>query len=335
MGIEKQTYNQLITEIGTLLQQGRQQAVQSVNTILVQTYWHIGQHIVEFEQKGNERAEYGSQLFERLSKDLTQAYGKGFGRSNLLYMRKLYLSFPISGTLSHLLTWSHYYEILKAENPLEINFYSKQCQNERWSVRELKRHMKSWLFERIALSKDKEGVLKLSKEGHILESPEDLIKDPFVLEFLNIPEQYQYLESELEERIISNLQQFIMEMGKGFAFIGRQYRISIGGKHFRLDLLFYHRILKCFVLVDLKRGEIDHLDVGQMNLYLNYFKKEEATEGDNDPIGIILGNKKNQILVEYATDSITNKVLLSKYQLYLPDKKALQDNLNRLLETNE
>jgi predicted nuclease of restriction endonuclease-like (RecB) superfamily len=182
------------------------------------------------------------------------------------------------------------------------------------------------------LSKDKEGVLKLAKEGHRIEKPEDLIKDPFVLEFLNIPQQYQYLESELEENIISNLQQFIMEMGKGFAFIGRQYRMSIGGKHFYLDLLFYHRILKCFVLIDLKRGEIDHLDIGQMNLYLNYFKKEEATEGDNEPIGIILGTHKNQILVEYATDSITNKVLLSKYQLYLPNKEQLQKQLSKLIE---
>lgn len=335
MQIEKIQYEQLITQIGSLLHSGRQQAAQTINTILVQTYWHIGQHIVEFEQKGNERAEYGTQLFERLSKDLTLLYGKGFGRSNLLYMRKLYQNFPISGTLSHLLTWSHYYEILKADSELEISFYSKQCQHERWSVRELKRQMKSSLFERLALSKDKEGVLKLAREGHQVETAEDLIKDPFVLEFLNIPEQHQYLESELEEKIISNLQQFIMEMGKGFAFIGRQYRMSIGGKHFYLDLLFYHRILKCFVLVDLKRGEIDHLDVGQMNLYLNYFKKEEATEGDNEPIGMILGAKKNHILVEYATDSITNKVLLSKYELYLPDKTLLQNSLDKLLANLE
>ncbi len=330
--IERPLYDQLVVQIGVLLQNGRQQAAQTVNTILVQTYWHIGQYIVEFEQKGNERAEYGSQLFERLSKDLTLLYGKGFSRSNLLYMRKLYLSFPICETLSHILTWSHYFEILKADNPLEISFYTKQCQYERWSVRDLKRQMKSSLFERLALSKDKDGVLKLANEGHIIETPEDLIKDPFVLEFLNIPEQHHYMEGELEDRIISNLQRFIMEMGKGFAFIGRQYRMSIGGKHFYLDLLFYHRILKCFVLVDLKRGEIDHLDVGQMNLYLNYFKKEEATEGDNEPIGIILGARKNHILVEYATDSITNKVLLSKYQLYLPDKELLQNTLEKLLE---
>ena len=331
MDITPTKYQDLIDQIGVLLQQGRQKAAQSVNIILVHTYWEIGRYIVEFEQKGNERAEYGTQLFERLSKDLSQAYGRGFSRSNLLYMRKLYSCFPISETLSHLLTWSHYFEILKAENELEIGFYSKQCEKERWSVRELKRQMRSSLFERIALSKDKEGVLRLANEGHILEKPEDLIKDPFVLEFLNIPQQYQYLESELEENIISNLQQFIMELGKGFAFIGRQYRMSIGGKHFYLDLLFYHRILKCFVLIDLKRGEIDHQDVGQMNLYINYFKKEEATEGDNEPVGIILGKHKNQILVEYATDSITNTVLLSKYQLYLPNKEQLQEQLSKLI----
>jgi predicted nuclease of restriction endonuclease-like (RecB) superfamily len=332
MDIAQNNYKNLVDQIGVLLQQGRQKAAQSVNTILVRTYWEIGRYIVEFEQNGNERAEYGTQLFERLSRDLVQAYGKGFSRSNLLYMRKLYICFPISETLSHLLTWSHYFEILKAENDLEIGFYCKQCEKERWSVRELKRQMKSSLFERIALSKDKEGIMKLASEGYVVEKPEDLIKDPFVLEFLNIPEQNQYLESELEETIISNLQRFIMEMGKGFAFIGRQYRMSIGGKHFRLDLLFYHRILKCFVLIDLKRGEIDHQDVGQMNLYLNYFKKEEATEGDNEPVGIILGKYKNQILVEYATDSITNTVLLSKYQLYLPNKEQLQEQLTKLLK---
>jgi predicted nuclease of restriction endonuclease-like (RecB) superfamily len=331
MIVENSPYQNLITEIGGLLQTGRQKAIQSVNTILVNTYWQIGRYIVEFEQKGNERAEYGTQLFDRLSKDLTLAYGKGFGRSNLIYMRKLYLSFQISGTVSHKLTWSHYYEILKADSELEIGFYSKQCELEKRSVRELKRQMRSSLFERIALSKDKEGVLELAKKGHIVEKPEDILKDPFVLEFLQIPEAIHYLESDLEEQIISNLQHFIMEMGKGFAFLGRQYRMSIGGKHFYLDLLFYHRILKCFVLIDLKRGEIDHQDIGQMNLYLNYFKKEEASEGDNEPVGIILGAHKNHILVEYATDSIDNTILLSKYQLYLPKKEQLQEQLEKLI----
>ncbi|MDD3077628.1 MAG: PDDEXK nuclease domain-containing protein [Paludibacter sp.] len=332
METQLKPYNDLIHQIGILLSESRQKAIQSVNTILVQTYWEIGQHIVEYEQKGNIRAEYGSQLLDNLSKDLTLNFGKGFSRSNLFQIRQFYLRFPKIQTLSGQLTWSHYTEILKADSELEISFYTKQCEKERWSVRELKRQMKSMLFHRIALSKDKEGVLKLATEGQLIEKPEDLIKDPFVLEFLNIPEQYQFQESELEDKIIVNLQQFIMEMGKGFAFIGRQYRMSIGGRHFYLDLLFYHRILKCFVLIDLKRGEIDHQDVGQMNLYLNYFKKEEATEGDNEPVGIILGAYKNHILVEYATGNITNKVLLSKYQLYLPEKEQLQHQLSKLIE---
>jgi len=332
MEMQPAEYNQLITQIGNLLMMGRAKAAQQVNSILVETYWEIGKYIVEFEQKGNEKAEYGSYLFERLSGDLKLAYGKGFSRSNLIYMRKMYLSFQIRETLSHVLTWSHYFEILKADSELEIGFYAKQTEKERWSVRELKRQMKSLLFHRLALSTDKEGVLKLANDGHEVQKPEDLLKDPFVLEFLNIPEQQQYLETELEEKLISNLQQFLLELGQGFAFIGRQYRMSIGGKHFRLDLLFYHRILKCFVLIDLKRGEIDHQNVGQMNLYLNYFKKEEAAEGDNEPVGIILGAYKNHILVEYATDSITNKILLAKYQLYLPDKAELENALNKLLE---
>jgi len=247
-------------------------------------------------------------------------------------MRKLYLNFQNSETLSHLLTWSHYFEILKADNELEIMFYSKQAEKDRWSVRELKRQMKSMLFHRLALSKDKEGILKLANSGHEVVIPEDIIKEPFVLEFLNIPQHEQYHETDLELKIINNLQQFLLELGKGFAFIARQYRMSIGGKHFYVDLLFYHRILKCFVLIDLKKGEIDHQDVGQMNLYLNYFKKEEATEGDNEPVGILLGAYKNNILVEYATASINNQILLSKYQLYLPDKILLTNQLNKLLD---
>lgn len=332
MDLQNQDYKELISGIGNLLTEGRGKAAQQVNTILVQTYWEIGKYIVEYEQRGNEKAEYGSQLFDRLSRDLTHAYGKGFSRSNLFQIRMLYIKFPIIQTLSGQLTWSHYVEILKAENEQEISFYAKQAERDKWSVRELKRQMKSMLFHRLALSTDKEGVLKLANEGHEIQHPEDLIKDPFVLEFLNIPEQHQYLESELEEKLINNLQHFLLELGKGFAFIARQYRIRVGGKHFRLDLLFYHRILKCFVLIDLKRGEIDHNDVGQMNLYLNYFKKEEATEGDNEPVGILLGAYKDHILVEYATSSITNKILLAKYQLYLPDKAQLERALRRLLD---
>ncbi len=328
----KNEYQNLVSEIGNILQEGRAKAAYAVNTILVQTYWQIGRYIVEFEQNGNEKADYGSSFLEKISKDLSAAYGKGFSRSNVFYMRQLYITFPICETLSHKLTWSHYFEILKAENALEISFYTKQSEKDNWSVRELKRQMKSMLFHRLALSKDKETVLRLAEEGHTVQKPADLLKDPFVLEFLNIPQQTVLLETELEQKLIDNLQQFLLELGKGFTFVARQYRISIGGKHFYVDLLFYHRILKCFVLIDLKRGAIDHQDVGQINLYLNYFKKEENTDGDNEPVGIILGAYKDHFLVEYATASIDNQILLSKYQLYLPDKDTLQAELNKLLQ---
>lgn len=301
----------------------------------MRTYWLVGRHIVEYEQGGKEKAEYGSFLFEQLSKDLTKRYGKGFSRANLLYMRKLYLTFSKSETLSNVLSWSHYFEILRSDNDLEISFYTKQAEKENWSVRELKRQMKSMLFHRLALSKDKKSILKLSEQGQEVQSANDILKDPYVLEFLNIPENYNYLESELEEKLISNLQNFLLELGKGFTFEARQYRISISGKHFYVDLVFYHRILKCFVLIDLKRGEVTHQDIGQMNLYLNYFKKEVSTEGDNEPIGIVLGANKDHVLVEYATESISNQLFVSKYQLYLPDKKQLENELNKLLDDKQ
>lgn len=324
-------YRDLIAKIGELLHKGREQAGRAVNTVLVQTYWHIGQHIVEFEQGGSEKSTYGSELLDRLSNDLTSAYGKGFSRSNLFQIRQFYLKFPKIQTLSGQLSWSHYAEIIKADNDLEISFYTKQCEKENWSVRELKRQMKSLLFHRIALSKDKQGVMDIAEKGADIQQPEDIIKDPYVFEFLGIPQQQQYLEGELEEKLIHNLEQFLLELGKGFAFIGRQYRISLGNRHFYVDLVFYHRILKCFVLIDLKRGEIEHTDIGQMNMYLNYFAKEENVEGDNPPIGIVLGAYKDHILVEYATENISNQLFVSKYQLYLPDKAVLSAQLEKLL----
>lgn len=314
-----------------MLGKGREQAGRAVNTILVQTYWHIGKHIVEFEQGGDEKSEYGSELLDRLSKYLTLEFGKGFSRSNLVYIRKFYSTFPKSETLSHQLSWSHYFEILKADSELERNFYLKECERENWSVRELKRQMKSMLFHRLALSKDKQGVLELAEKGSEIKNPADIIKDPYIFEFLGIPQQ-KFLESELEAKLIQNLEQFLLELGKGFAFVGRQYRITLSNRHFFVDLVFYHRILKCFVLIDLKRGEIEHNDIGQMNLYLNYFAREENVEDDNPPIGIVLGAYKDRILVEYATENITNQLFVSKYELYLPDKKLLAKELEQLLD---
>lgn len=328
---ELQSYKGLVGQIGALLQDARKNAGRAVNTILVKTYWKIGKHIVEFEQGGKDKAAYGAEMLERLSKDLTLTYGKGFSRSNLFQMRQFYLKFPKIQTLSGQLSWSHYAEILKADNELEISFYTRQSEKDNWSVRELKRQMKSMLFHRLALSKDKAGVLKIAEKGIEMQKPEDIIKDPYVFEFLGIPQQRQYLEGELEEKLIHNLENFLLELGKGFAFIGRQYKITLANRHFYIDLVFYHRILKCFVLIDLKRGEIEHNDIGQMNLYLNYFTKEENVEGDNPPIGIVLGAYKDRILVEYATESISNQLFVSRYQLYLPDKKQLSGELEKLL----
>ena len=325
-------YQQLINSISDCLVSGQQSAVQQVNRALVETYWNIGRYIVEFEQQGKEKAEYGSQLLARLSKDLKQLHGKGFSRSNLQYMRLLYLAYPIYQTLSGKLSWSHYTELLAISDALARSFYEQQCIKENWSVRELKRQKASALFERIALSKDKAEILALAKQGQIPTAAKDIVKDPYVFEFLELPEQ-NYRETELENRLIEKLEQFLLELGKGFAFIGQQYRITLNNTHFYVDLVFYHRILKCFVLIDLKTRSVNHQDIGQMNLYLNYFKAEENVEDDNEPIGIVLATDRDEIMVEYATGSISNQLFVSRYQLYLPDVEVLKAELRRLLES--
>ncbi|MDD5687722.1 MAG: PDDEXK nuclease domain-containing protein [Elusimicrobia bacterium] len=333
--VQTQHYQTLIKSIGELLNQGRQRAYSQVNNILVETYWDIGREIVEYEQKGNEHAEYGSELLNRLSSDLRTKYGKGFSRRNVLDMRRFYLVYPIRQTLSAKLTWSHYVLLLSVGNDLARGFYMQQSVKENWSVRELERQVNSMLFERLALSKKKKAVLDMSNKGHIVENEKDIIKEPYVLEFLNIPQSHKYSEKELERKIIDNIQMFLLELGKGFAFIGRQYRLSFSSKHYYVDLVFYHRILKCFVLIDLKIGHVNHIDIGQMNMYLNYFKKEEMTQGDNEPIGIILAADKDDVLVEYALGNISNKLFVSKYQLYLPEKKLLEKKLKELLNKEQ
>ena len=332
---QKSQYGCLVEQIGFLLHEGRKHAAYTINNILVQTYWQIGKHIVEFEQKGSQKADYGDALLMRLSKDLTIAYGKGFSRSNLTYMRKLYIAFQKCETLSHILSWSHYFQILKADNELEISFYTKQCEKENWSVRELKRQMNSMLFHRLALSKDKAGILAIAEKGAEIQKPEDIIKEPFVFEFFGVPYQDRYLEGELEEKLIQNLESFLLELGKGFAFVKRQYRIPVSNRQFSVDLVFYHIILKCYVLIDLKRGEVEHGDIGQMNFYLNYFRKEVNTETDNAPIGIVLGAYKDRIVVEYAMDNINNQLFVSKYQLFLPNREEFEKELKRIIESEQ
>lgn len=325
-------YQQLVSNITSLWHQAKENAINAVNTELLDANWQTGKYIVEFEQGGKVRAEYGKQLLVNLAKDLTLHNGRGFSRSNLSYMRKFYLSFPKCETVSHKLTWSHYFEILKCDEPLEIQFYLKQCIKEGWKVRELKRQMKSALFQRLALSTDKEGVLALANEGHQVMKPQDIIRDPFVLEFTGLPPKKRYKENDLEAALKSNMEQFLLELGRGFAFIGRQYVMHIGSRQFKVDLVFYHCILKCYVLIDLKRAEIKHNDIGQMNLYLNFFKTEVCQPDDNPPIGIVLGAKKDELLMEYALQGITNQLFAARYQLYLPKREELQEQLDKLLE---
>lgn len=323
-------YEQLVSNITTLIDNARNQIAREVNTTMVDTYWHIGQYIVEFEQGGEARAAYGNGLIKQLSHDLTMQFGKGFGISNLKYIRKLYLVFPKGGTLSHFLSWGHYYEILKIDDETERTFYIRQCEQEKWKVRELKRQMQSMLFHRIALSKEPSEVLALANEGHHIQEAKDLLHDPYVLEFVDLPSPY--LESDLENELIGKFADFMLEMGDGFCLRRRQYPIPVAGRIFHCDLVFYHAILKAYVLIDLKRGEIQHEDIGQMNFYLNYFRHEVCQPDDNPPIGIVLGARKDDLVMQYAMEGISNQLFAAKYQLYMPKREDLQKRLDILLE---
>lgn len=366
----KVKYINLITEVKRLVDDAKSTISRIVNKELLFTYWHVGRLIIEKETIDNIDEHSSRQLIIELSQELTTHVGKGFSRSNLIYMRLFFLKYNIGQTLSDhtktlikssgqtvsdqypkngqtvsdhkknrykkhkidiKLSWSHYIELLKLDNDLERRFYQEQSILENWSVRELQRQIDTSLFERIALSKDYKAILKQAKSKPALPSQYDFTKEPYVLEFLNIAENERYTEKQLEQKIIDNLQKFILEIGKGFTFVARQFRISLDNKHFYVDLVFYHRILKCFVLFDLKVREVKHYDIGQMNMYLNYFETEQNIKDDNPPIGIILTKQKGNILVEYATKGISNKIFVSKYQLYLPDKKVLQKRVEQLL----
>jgi predicted nuclease of restriction endonuclease-like (RecB) superfamily len=332
MGVSKRKYNQLLTAIGLTIETGRSNAIKAVNAHLVKANWEIGRHIVDFEQQGNERAEYGSELLARLSKDLQQLYGKGFGRRNVLDMRRFYLAYQKWQAVPAKLSWSHFVTLIGISDLIARKFYEKQAINENWSYRELERQINSSLFERLSLSRNKKGILQLAKKGHVISSVDDAIKNPYVLDFLKIPQSHKVTEKQLEQKIIDNLQLFLLELGKGFTFVARQYKLSLRNKHFYVDLVFYHRILRCFVLIDLKIKDFVHTDIGQMNLYLNYFKTEENVQGDADPIGIILTKENDEVMVEYAMGGISNKIFVSKYQLYLPDKKTLQRKVKSLID---
>lgn len=324
--------NTLISNIEQTVAIAKEKLATSVNTTITETYWQIGKYIVETEQDGKIKAAYGKKLLTTLSHELTLRLGKGYSRPNLNNMRKFYLKYPICQTVSDKLSWSHICELIKLDDDLERSFYERQTVNENWSVRELQRQIDSALFLRLAVSRDKEGILSLAQRGIEVQKPEDVIKSTYTLEFLNLPESSQYTESDLEQRLIDNLQKFLLELGKGFTFVGRQYKITINNVHYHVDLVFYHRILKCFVLIDLKKNSVRHEDIGQMNMYLGYFATEENMPDDNAPIGIIMSRNKDELLVEYATYGMDSNLFVSKYELYLPNRKDLERLVSNILK---
>ena len=339
--------NSLFSQVVDLLQQSKQQVVRAINQTMVYTYYEIGRMIVEEEQNGKNRAEYGKQLLKGLSKELNQEFGKGFSVDNLQNMRKLFSVYSIYETVSSIskneiphiesvisqitqtvspifkLTWSHYIFLIRIDDSNERSFYEIETAKNNWSVRELKRQYDTALYTRLALSRDKEGILKLSQQGQIIEKPKDIIKDPYILEFLGLPELNQYSENELEEEIINKLEHFLLELGNGFTFVARQKRITFDDKHFRIDLVFYNRILKCFVLIDLKIGELKHQDLGQMQMYVNYYDREKRLEDENKTIGIVLCQNKSDLVVEYTLPENNEQIFASKYKTVLPSKEDL------------
>lgn len=357
--MSKDIQNKMVfQQVVELLQNARQQVLRTVNSTMVYTYFEIGRIIVEEEQSGKDRAEYGKQILKGLSQQLTKEFGKGFSLRNLEQIRKFYLIYSNSASVLRIfdiqkaqtasaelldnisqsvsaelnsqtlisifkLTWSHYTFLIRIDDEKERSFYEIESEKYNWSVRELKRQYDSALYTRLALSRDAAGVLKLSQQGQIIEKPKDIIKDPYILEFLGLPELHQYSESDLEEEIINKLEHFLLELGHGFAFVARQQRITFDDKHFRIDLVFYNRILKSFVLIDLKIGELKHKDLGQMQMYVNYYDREKRLEDENKTIGIVLCQNKSDLVVEYTLPENNEQIFASKYKTVLPSKEDL------------
>jgi predicted nuclease of restriction endonuclease-like (RecB) superfamily len=315
--------------IRSILDEARARAYQAINSAMVTAYWEIGRTIVEEEQQGQERAAYGKELVGLLSRRLTEEFGAGFDRSNLWNMRAFYQAFPKLDALRRELSWTHYRILLRVEKPDARSFYENEAVAARWSTRELQRQVSSLLFERLALSKDREGVLALAREGHEIAQPSDLVKDPYVLEFAGLPRGVRVRESDLEQALLDKLQEFLLELGRGFAFMARQQRITLEGKHFFIDLVFYNRLTRSFVLIDLKVGELTHHDIGQMQMYVNFYQREMTSPDENPPIGIILCTDKNDAVVRFTLPEGNQQIFASRYKLYLPTEAELVAELQR------
>ena len=330
--------NRLFNEIKNIIITSRKNIVRNVNTEMLSAYWNIGKLIIEDEQKNNARAQYGEQTLKNLSKQLTKELGNGFSLTNLKNMRKFFLVYKKGQTLSDQLSWSHYCELLSISDYCKRSFYEKECIASRWSVRELKRQLDSSLYERLLLTRGKENkkeVKRLAEKGQEIEKPEDILKDPYVFEFAGLPENRPVMEADLENALISHIEKFLLELGKGFMFVGRQQRISFDNEHYYADMVFYNKILRAYVIIELKTRKLLPAAAGQLNMYLNYYKAEINDADDNDPIGIILCTDKPSAKIEYVLGGLENRIFASKYVLYLPDRKTMEEEVQTFIESWE
>ena len=327
--------NSMVLEIRELLENARKNVAQQVNTQLLTTYWNIGRIIVEYEQQNQIRADYGKQTLRELSKELTREFGKGFSRSNLQNMRAFYLAYEKCQTVSGKLSWSHYCELLSITDENKRSFYEKESINSGWSVRELKRQIDSSLYERLLLSSgdaNKEKVLSLAQKGIEINQPADIIRDPYVFEFLGVPENKPILESDLENALVVQIEKIFLELGRGFMFVGTQQRVTLNNTHYYVDMVFYNKILRAYVLIELKTKKLTPEAAGQLNMYLNYYAAEVNDPDDNPPIGIILCTEKDSIAAEYALGGLSNNIFASRYVLYMPDKEQLIAQVEAVLK---
>ena len=330
-----QNISLVVHEIGDLLAAARSNVARQVNSELLSTYWNIGRIIAEYEQTVPERADYGKQTLKELSKALTNEFGKGFSRANLYNMRQVYLSYEKVQSVAGTWTWTHYCELLTISDPDKRSFYEKEAVNANWSVRELKRQIDSSLFERLLLSRgdaNKEQVLALAEKGIEIAEPADLIRDPYVFEFLGIPEDKPMLESDLERALVQQIEKFLLELGRGFMFVGTQQRVTINNTHYYVDMVFYNKILRAYVLIELKTTKLTPEAAGQINMYLNYYASEVNDSDDNPPIGIILCTEKDRITAEYALGGLSNNIFASRYVLVMPNKEQLIAQVEAVLE---
>jgi predicted nuclease of restriction endonuclease-like (RecB) superfamily len=320
--------------IKEILSTARNKVYQTANFAMVEAYWQIGKSIIE-EQGGDERAEYGAKLLEELAESLTKDFGKSFNVRNLQMMRQFYITFPNANALRSELSWTHYRLLMRVENENARTFYMEEAVKSQWSTRQLERQINSFFYERLLSSQNKDAVANEIQTLEPAKKPEDIIRDPYVLEFLGLTQNDEFYESDLEQALITHLQKFLLELGRGFSFVARQKRITFDGRHFYIDLVFYNYILKCFVLIDLKIGDLTHQDLGQMQMYVHYYERELMNEGDNPPIGIVLCADKSDAVVKYTLPESETQVFASKYKLYLPSEEELLKELKQEIQTLE